>query len=1202
MSKKILAMLLVVAMVCTLFVTPVLADEAGLVAINDDSAAAFPDTVGNWAESSINRWSAANVVNGDHAGNFNPSNTITRAELAQVLVNLLGLTDKAEAGTFTDVNAGDWFEDAVLKCAAAGIMQGDGTGLANPNSPITRQEAIVMIGRALGVQPVANPTMTSFQDGETVADWAAPYLAPLTAMGILTGVADADGNVNVLPQLNIDRASTMALLDKAIAQYVVNGGTVKADDADKFVVVKAPEGEEVVITGETAGVTVAAGNAADVKLDKVTADSVKVDAAVKVTVDQGSTVDNLALNAPAKIQNSGTVNTVANNVADATFDGKAPGKIENAEGVPALKDSNGNEVKKGGIIVIGGGAGGGSSTPPAVQRAEIVFITEENYETLAPTYNYYGATEETLRPAADVQLPWLLVKYERNEAGTVEVSVTKDGEAVQFGTVAEGETDPTLTDSLTFEAAAANKSAWVSFHMVSQAETDHKGQTWLNQANANGEYVATVKMNNATTASPAKTYPETAEPSGEPTLWLVGDSTVCNFLDEYYYPRYGYGTQIENYLDGTYKVQNLAISGTSSKSFVTHKLEVEASDGTKTEVCNYDILFDATNGIKEGDALIIGFGHNDEKTDERFTDPTGDWQTAGSFAESLWTNYVSKAQAKGAEVILCTPIVRRATKTVSETDKTTVFSDSNLHIANGGSYPDAIKALGTAKNVPVVDLTTLTKDLYNELTPTGTMKLHARMTSKENTVDNTHLNVYGAKLVAYTLAEALQAGDTELGKHVDLSAGKPTEADLPDRSDWVDPPYKAPAPDVETMWKEYVAKDESNKSVTFTGSAFGNLGGAPTTENFALETNTDGSARVAGLNTGKGKIQSSDDGVAMYYYRVPVGSKVEFAAKMKVVKLNANNQSGFGLMARDDMYIDINQSGINSNYVAAGTFGNSKANCWYRKDAALGGFTVANAETGAAAENNLPSGVLAEGKTYQLVLKSTDTGFTCTFDDQETRNFENIALNGVDQDYYYIGMFSTRGTEVAFSDIYLKVNDEVLLGTAPAEEPAASETTFAAMDADLYGTITWAGVPALTNMQENVTFTPDATTATTIKVGGTLKYVTGFTGFNESKADEQEGNYVALMFTVPAEALTAGKVTLVKGHEGTTNKVFDLSAAGAVDEVSGQKVFGTLQRISGTDAVVKYTIDWDGDGDAYAATTYTLDFSGATLEPSGDQP
>ena len=83
--------------------------------------------------------------------------------------------------------------------------------------------------------------------------------------------------------------------------------------------------------------------------------------------------------------------------------------------------------------------------------------------------------------------------------------------------------------------------------------------------------------------------------SSKPTVWIIGDSTVSSFADNYYYPRYGWGTQIDKYLDGTYEVKNIALSGRSSKSYVNDK--------------EYKEL---TAGMKQGDYLLIGFGHNDE--------------------------------------------------------------------------------------------------------------------------------------------------------------------------------------------------------------------------------------------------------------------------------------------------------------------------------------------------------------------------------------------------------------------------------------------------------------------------------------------------------------------------------------------------------------------------------------------------------------
>ena len=71
--------------------------------------------------------------------------------MAAVIARLLGLTETAP-NTFTDVEADAWYAQAILQCAAAGIIQGS-NGMANPNGTLTRQEAAVMLGRALGIQP-----------------------------------------------------------------------------------------------------------------------------------------------------------------------------------------------------------------------------------------------------------------------------------------------------------------------------------------------------------------------------------------------------------------------------------------------------------------------------------------------------------------------------------------------------------------------------------------------------------------------------------------------------------------------------------------------------------------------------------------------------------------------------------------------------------------------------------------------------------------------------------------------------------------------------------------------------------------------------------------------------------------------------------------------------------------------------------------
>ena len=80
---------------------------------------------------------------------------------------------------------------------------------------------------------------------------------------------------------------------------------------------------------------------------------------------------------------------------------------------------------------------------------------------------------------------------------------------------------------------------------------------------------------------------------------------------------------------------------------------------------SYNTLMNGSDTVPAlGDAsgdkfLIIGFGHNDEKTEPaRYTNPNGDYKTEGSFANSLYVNYIQPALERGVIPVVCTPIAR----------------------------------------------------------------------------------------------------------------------------------------------------------------------------------------------------------------------------------------------------------------------------------------------------------------------------------------------------------------------------------------------------------------------------------------------------------------------------------------------------------------------------------------------------------------
>lgn len=611
--------------------------------------------------------------------------------------------------------------------------------------------------------------------------------------------------------------------------------------------------------------------------------------------------------------------------------------------------------------------------------------------------------------------------------------------------------------------------------------------------------------------------------SSKPTVWIIGDSTVSSFADNYYYPRYGWGTQIDKYLDGTYEVKNIALSGRSSKSYVNDK--------------EYNEL---TSGMKQGDYLLIGFGHNDEKAEaDRYTDPNGDYKTAGSFANSLYENYIKPAQAAGTTVILCTPIVRRTA--------TTEWSDSNLHITKdsgdfkGGDYAQSIRNLGKELNIPVVDMTKMTKELYDTLGPDETVNLHAWTSSKATSVDNTHTNIYGGTYNAYLVTKTIkELGVAGISEHITAKEA-PVKADvLKSNPDYKEAEYSGELKQSE-LWKD---------AGVFKGSIFGDIGGDPNLikDKFILEGNEDGSIHIA-VN-GKGKISSTTDGIAMYYYKVPAGSNFVITANATVNSINKHNQVAFGLMARDAMYIDVNDKSALGDYVAAGSIQQGTANCFKRKDGALG--------YGGKLENPVEA-----GKTYALKIESNSDGYACTFGDNTaiSGGFD-FKLTSIDADYVYVGLFVARQADVTFSDIKLVVDGKVITGSdvKPGDTPDDSKP----------GDSTPSDTPS-TSDSDKVNAVIKADDGINIKAEVP---VSGITFTEEEKKEIENGSTVSVSMEVKDVTATVSESDK-KLVEDKVKEVLNNGVVGAYLDLTLLKKVGSLKEVSVTETAAGVVVKLD---------------------------
>ncbi|MDY4742769.1 MAG: GDSL-type esterase/lipase family protein [Lachnospira sp.] len=469
------------------------------------------------------------------------------------------------------------------------------------------------------------------------------------------------------------------------------------------------------------------------------------------------------------------------------------------------------------------------------------------------------------------------------------------------------------------------------------------------------------------------------------TLWVVGDSTLSSFDDKYYYPRYGYGTRLSCYLNDKVNVENLALSGRSSLSF------------TREE--NYQELL---SGMKEGDFLIIGFGHNDEKTEaDRYTCPVGSKDDNGSFAESLYTRYIKPAQAAGCTPILCTPIVRRTA--------TGEWTKQELHITadtaqfKGGDYAQAVRELAAQLGLVCVDMTSKTKELYDRMGCEETVYLHAWPSDKSISVDNTHTNIWGARVNAFLVMEELEkAGISGLSENiVNIRADEP----LPDKNRYLEK---------NAAYKPVVFSDELDDSkyfkdaCGFKGTVFGDISYLPgECDHYVLEEVPEG-IHIA-VRGNDGKISSVTDGIAMYYKKIPVDVNFTLKAKMRINDYFYNNQVSFGLMVRDDIYIDRKMPDVLGDYVAAAplnlTHKELAWSCFARKNNALMQGSTVGRE-------------LKPGDVIDVEISSNSDGYAVKLGDSPmlTGGFD-FKLTAVDPKHVYAGFFVARNADVTFTDI-----------------------------------------------------------------------------------------------------------------------------------------------------------------------------------------
>ncbi len=216
------------------------------------------------------------------------------------------------------------------------------------------------------------------------------------------------------------------------------------------------------------------------------------------------------------------------------------------------------------------------------------------------------------------------------------------------------------------------------------------------------------------------------------TVYLAGDSTCANKLDEKR-PETGWGEMFGQFFkDNKVKIDNRAMNGRSTKTFI--------SEGRWQNI---------VDDLKRGDYVFIQFGHNDSSKDkgERYTPPE-------DYRKNL-IKFIEDVRAKKAFPVLLTPVMRR------RFDKDGKFYDTH------GEYPDIVRAVAKEYKTPLIDAQRESEKLIVSLGEEKSKKLFLILAKGESPNypngldDNTHFSPLGAEEIAKLVVEGIR--ETKIG-------------------------------------------------------------------------------------------------------------------------------------------------------------------------------------------------------------------------------------------------------------------------------------------------------------------------------------------------------------------------------------------------------------------------------------------------------
>ena len=219
------------------------------------------------------------------------------------------------------------------------------------------------------------------------------------------------------------------------------------------------------------------------------------------------------------------------------------------------------------------------------------------------------------------------------------------------------------------------------------------------------------------------------------TVYLIGDSTMAD-KEIKAYPETGWGMPFHYFFDSTVTVDNRAKNGRSTRTFIEENRWQPVVDN-----------------LKEGDYVLIQFGHNDEVPTKRsYTKPD-------EFSANL-ARFVNESRSKKAIPVLITPVARRK------------FDSSGKIEETHAEYTQLVKGVAAKYHVPLIDLDEESQHLVQQFGVESSKYLYNYLAPGENPhypdgrEDNTHFSELGARKMAEIVLHGVQNLHLELAKRI----------------------------------------------------------------------------------------------------------------------------------------------------------------------------------------------------------------------------------------------------------------------------------------------------------------------------------------------------------------------------------------------------------------------------------------------------